>query len=81
MTNVFIISFRFDYKYFLKNEVWKTFFWDLFLLNSLVPTYATHAVTKEKGELRTGLYKKVEVSRPDVPEETHFKGSQLQLII
>lgn len=27
------------------------------------------------------VYGKVEVSRPDVPKETHFKGSQLQLII
>ena len=37
--------------------------------------------SKQKAELSAGQYRKVEVSRPDVPEETHFKGSQLQLII
>lgn len=38
------------------------------------PTFVSHAWCWV-------VYGKVEVSRPDVLKETHFKGSQLKLII
>ena len=60
--------------YIFKKVVWKTFFLDLFMQKRLL-------LPLPPMNLGTGQHPKVEVSRPDVPGETHFKGSQLQLII
>lgn len=79
--NIYIFIIYFSYRYFIF-EVWymKGIFLRFVFAEEPGPTFATHAVCKIES-VAWPFYGKVEVSRPDVPEETHFKGSQLQLII
>lgn len=79
--NIYIIVYSLLIRGFIF-EVWYIkgiFLWFVFA-EEPGPTFATHAVCKTESVAKP-FYGKVEVSRPDVPEETHFKGSQLQLII